>query len=253
MENKKDIRIERLEKLKQATIINFTENINYNNKLELYDTLIENVFNGNFNDIFLSNYVDSSDKEVFDLASKYKSLCFYEGDSSYWLDSVEGVYLSDLDLVTAKILDNYDFLLKLSKEGKEESLKELLKFQKTDIFSGRTIIDYLRNVFINDDVLVNTIKSMSGKNDDYKDFTLEQKALLCLNPEGVLYKTNEDNSVELIPSDKLLSEVKISLLGEDNPNFHLGDALKHMSIEDFDDIINNIYTTYQEGNNINKK
>lgn len=251
MENKKDIRIERLEKLKQATIINFTENINYNNKLELYDTLIKNVLSGNFNDIFLSN--NENDKETFELAQKYSSLCFYEGDSSYWLDSVEGVYLSDVDLVTAKILDNYDFLLRLAKEGKEESLKELLGFQKTDIYSGRTIVDYLRNVFINDDVLVDIIKAMSDKNSSYKEFTTEQKALLCLNPEGVLYKTNEDNSVELIPSDRLLSEVKISLLGEDNPNFHLGDALKHMSIEDFDDIITGIYRNYQEGVNTSKK
>ena len=251
MENKKDIRIERLEKLKQATIINFTENINYNNKLELYDALIKNVFNGNFNDIFLSN--NEYDEETFKLAQKYSSLCFYEGDSSCWLDSVEGVYLSDVDLVTAKILDNYDFLLRVAKEGKEDALKELLSFQQTDLYSNRTIIDYLRNVFISDDVLVDTLKAMSDKNSSYKEFTAEQKALLCLNPEGVLYKTNEDNSVELIPSDKLLSEVKISLLGDDNPNFHLGDALKHMNIEDFDDIITGIYRDYQEGVNTSKK
>ena len=250
MENKKDIRIERLEKLKQATIVNFTDKINYNNNLDFYDTLLENVFSGNFDDIFLSDNVSKDDKEIHDLARKYSSLCFFKGDYSYWPDSVEGVYLSDLDLVTTKLLDNYDFLLKVAKESGEDSLKQLLEIQHTSLFDDKVVIDYLRNSFVNDDVLISTLKSMS---DSYKNFSSEQKALLCLHPEGVLYRVNEDNSVENIPVGDLISKIKIALLGDDNPNFHLENALEHLKIDDFDEIIETINEDNKKETGVGKK
>lgn len=241
MENKRDIRIERLEKLKQAIIVNFTDKIDYNNRIDLYDTLLEKVFAGSFDDMFLSDYVDKNDKDIFELARKYNSLCFFEGDSIYWVDSVEGVYLSDLDLITIKLLDNYDFLLRIAKENGEDSLKQLVELQETEVFEDKIIVDYLRNSFVSDDILIDTIKAMSNPNGDYKDFSNEQKALLCLYPEGILYRVREDKKVESVPVSNLISKIKIALLGEDNGNFHLGDSLKHLSIDDFNEIIINMY------------
>ena len=251
MENKS---IERLNKLKQATILNFTDKIDYSNRLDLYDTLLENVFNGNFDDIFLTDNVDESNrKELLELARKNSSVCFFQGNPVYWADSVEGVYLSDVDFVTVKILDNFDFLIKLARDGGEEALKQLVRFQKTEFFEDKVIIDYLRNSFITDDILVDTIKSMSKRNGDYKDFSDEQKALLCLYPEGVIYKTKEDGNIEKIPVSKIISEVKISLLGEDRDDYHLGDSLKHMKMEDFEDIINKVYEDYKKESSTGKK
>lgn len=251
MENKSDIRIERLEKLKQATIVNFTDEIDYSNRLDLYDTLLSNVFKGSFDDDFLSKYVSKDDKDVFELARKYKSLCFFEGNQIYWIDSIEGASLADYDLITIKLLDNYDFLLRIAKENGEDSLKQLIKLQQTDSFNDKVIIDYLRNSFINDDILVDTIKSMNSN--DYKDFTDEQKAILCLYPEGILYGVDKDNSIYNIPVDNLISKIKIALLGEDNDNFHLGDALIHLNIDDFNDIIGNVYDDYKKESNTSKK
>ena len=248
MEKVKDIRIERLEKLKQATIVNDGAKINFNNKLELYDSLLDEVFKGNFDDIFLTNKLDNLNSEerakIFDLARRYKALCFFEGDSVYWLDSVEGVYLSDLDLVTTKILDNYDFLLDLANKGGEDALIELSKFQNTDMYYQKAIIDYLRNTFINDDILINTIISMSGKDDKYKSFTTQQKALLCLDPEGVIYKSDKD-SIEMINPNELIKKIKINFLGEDNDNYHIENALKQMNLEDFNELVNPVYESYQ--------
>lgn len=251
MENKS---IERLNKLKQATILNFTDKIDYNNRLDLYETLLKNVFDGNFDDVFLTDNVDEDNRDkLFDLARKYKFLCFFQGNPSYWFDSVEGVYLSDVELVTLKILDNYDFLIKLGKNCGEEALKQLVRFQKTDSFEDKVIIDYLRSGFINDDILADTIKSMSDKNGDYKDFSDEQKAYLCLYPEGVIYTVKEDESIEKIPASKIISGVKISLLGEDKEEYHLGDALKHLSMEDFEDIITKIYFDNKKESDTSKK
>lgn len=253
MENKKDIHTERLEKLKQATIINYNAVINYDNRLDLYYIMFNSLLNGELDDVFLSDNVSSDDKEAFELARKYSSLCFYKGDASYWTDSSEGAYsIDDPDTPATKILDNYDFLLKMAKESSEDSLKELVEFHKTDSFKAKAIIDHLRTLFINDDKLISTIKSMSDKNGSYKDFSVEQKALLCLQPEGVIYNVNNGEE-EDISASELISKIKIGLLGEDNPNFHLGDALKHMNIEDFKDIIYSIYIDDYRENNVSKK
>ena len=242
MENKRDIHTERLEKLKQATILNYTDRINYDSKTDLYYTMLNSLINGELDDVFLSNNVSVKDKDIFQLVQKYMSLCFYEGDISYWTESVDGIYSTeDLESVVKKILDNYDFLLRLAKETSEASLKELVEFHKTDTFRDEVIIDLLRGRFRNDERLIETIDFMSDENGPYKDFTIEQKALLCSQPEGVIYKKNSNGDKETIPASELLSEIKIGLLGEDSPSFHLGDALKHMNIEDFKEIIYNIY------------
>lgn len=247
-----NILVDRLEKLKQATIINNTEYIDFDDNLDFYDTLLEETFNGDFDDIFETKQLDglSEDekKKAFEIARKYKSLCFFGGDSNYWADSIEGVYLSDYDLICMRLLDNYDFILGLSKTD-EESLKTLVELQKTEVFSQKSIIDYLRNVFVNDEVLTSSIKRISN---DYKDFTSEQKALLCLYPDGVLYKVKDDNEVEDIPSSELLRVIKINLLGTDDDNFHLGDALKHLNISDFEDIINFTFNSYQNESSSHK-
>ena len=88
---------------------------------------------------------------------------------------------------------------------------------------------------------------------DYKDFTDEQKAILCLYPEGILYGVDKDNSIYNIPVGNLISKIKIALLGEDNDNFHLGDALIHLNIDDFNDIIGNVYDDYKKESNTSKK
>ena len=240
-----NILVDRLEKLKQATIVNDAEYIDFNDDLEFYDTLLEKTFNGSFDDLFLTNQLDElseeDKKKAFEVARKYKSLCFFGGDSNYWADSIEGVYLSDYDLICMRLLDNYDFILGLSIND-EESLKTLVELQQTEVFSQKSIIDYLRNVFVNDKVLKDSIRRISN---DYDEFTVEQKALLCLYPDGVLYKVDENDNIENISNSELLREIKISLLGTDDDNFHLGDALKNLSDDDFEDIINYIFNSYQ--------
>lgn len=242
---KREIRRARLEALKQATIINYGAEINYDGGLDLYETMVEHVFNGDLDDMFIVSEDVLNREETLKLARKYSSLCFYQGNIDYWLDSVEGISLMDPELVSLKILDNYDFLIRLAQNG-EEPLKQLVNFKNTDFLGDKIIIDYLRTSFATDEILIDTIKSMSDKFGDYKEFSDEQKALLCMYPEGVLYRENEKGEYENIPSKKILSAIKINLLGEDNENFHLGDALQHLSMDDFEDIINKVYEDHKK-------
>ena len=239
-----NILVDRLENLKQATIITDAENIDFEDDLSCYDTLLDKVFNGSYDDVFLTNKLEGLSEEerdkAFETARKYKSLCFFGGEFSYWLDSIEGVSLSDYDLVSMKLLDNYDFILGLSIED-EDVLKELVKLQKTKTFEQKVIIDYLRGVFENDDVLKNTIKEMSNLN----DFTEEQKAILCLYPEGVIYRKNSDNEISMIPINEIFSKIKMNLLGEDSDSFKIDESLRKINNDVFESIIGNIYDEYK--------
>ena len=251
-EVRKDIKTERLEKLRQATIVNYGEIVDFDSNLGLYESMIEHLLKGDYDDIFLTESLNECEnkKEVFELARKYSSLCFYRGDSSYWLDSIEGVVLSDPRLVSLKLLDNYDFLLRLAANGKEDALKELLTLQKYNDYDGNSMIDHLRNTFINDNVLENTIIEMSSEDGVYKDFTDSEKSLLISYPEGVIYTVEEANKYRKIKVVDITKKIKDYLTaGEDNmlDDEGLRKVLHSLNDMEFDEIINNITMDYQMG------
>ncbi|MBQ9018869.1 MAG: hypothetical protein IJ097_00980 [Bacilli bacterium] len=228
----KKIYIEQLKNFKDAMIINHLAELDLDNSLEFYNSMLKEIFNGSFNDIFISDNLDDDNKyEILDLVQQYSSLCFYLGEFDNWTDSIEGVSLSDLDLITIKLLDNYDFLIKIAKDGGETALKFLTLFQGTDLFQKGSIIAVLRNMFYNDDILEDIIIDMANVDGTYKDFSDKQKLVLCNYPEGVLYEI-KSNNVNKIDVNKLINRI--------------GDDLKDFDITDFKEVIEDIYTKYQE-------
>lgn len=237
-----DIRIKRLEKLKDAMILNNLSEVNLDNLYELYDSMLYKVFSLEFNDIFLSDYLNDNNRdELLGLVSKYNSLCFYLGEFDNWIDSIEGVSLSDLDLVCMKLLDNYDYLIRLALNGGEDVLKFLSKFSGTPMFKRGAIIAILRSSFYNDDVLENILIEMSKNNGKYKDFNDKQKIVLCNYPLGVLYKVNNDN-VEIVSSDELKKLVIKGFIGSSDENYDINT----IDMSSFEQIISSIYTDYYE-------
>ena len=249
----RDEKIDRLEKLKQATILNYGEGIDFNNEIELYENMLIHVFNGDFNESFLTDYIDEvDDKEsVIKLANKYMSLCFYQGSFEYWLDSIEGVSLSDLDIISLKLLDNYDFLLRIANSGGEDALKELLKFQRNDAFEGESVIDHLRNVFDNDNVLEHVIIEMTRKDGAYSSFTDYQKIALCSSPSGIIFDVEGNKVYHTISIIDTLSLLKHYVLGDETDEYSDEDftkILKGMSKDEFEDILYMIQTANKEKN-----
>lgn len=237
MEN---LSIERLEKLKDVMILNNLAEVDLDNKSNYYDTLLYKTFNGEFDDSFLSNNLDGLNdterNEVLSLARKYNYLCFYLGEFENWVDSVEGVTLLDLDLISEKLLDNYDYLIKLALNG-EDVLKFLGKFQNNELFKKGSVIALLRNGFYNDDVLESILIEMSKADGNYKEFNDNQKIILCNYPLGVLYRVvGEDTNI--ISLEELKKMITIKLIGEEDSSFDIG------SIEDseFEEVISSIYT-----------
>lgn len=231
----KDIYIKQLNNFKDAMIINNLAELDLDNSLEFYNSMLKNVFDGSFDDIFISDNFDDIDNdekfEILDLARKYQFLCFYLGEFDNWADSIEGVSLSDLDLISMKLFENYDFLIRIAKNGKEEALKFLTSFQGTELFQKGSIIALLRNMFYDDDILEDIIVDMANKNGSYKEFSDKQKLVLCNYPEGILYEV-ESKKVNRIPVGSLISSI--------------GEDLKDIELNDFKEKIEDIYTKYQE-------
>lgn len=211
MEN---IFVKRLFVLKDALIINHLAEINDPRDIESYELLVEKTFDGEFDDIFVSSNLDglSTDerKQVFDLSREYaKTLCIY----SDLINSCEGVTNDDYDLVTARVLDNYDYVIRLARNGGKEVLDFLKKFEGSEFASKGAIIALLRKGFSDDDTLETLLIELSKEDGKYKDFTITQKIMLCEYPEGTLYKRDDNGNVSFIPSSELKSSF-LRLVGE---------------------------------------
>lgn len=249
-----DISIKRLEVLKDAMIMNHLTEIDFNSKEErvlAYEKLLrKTIIEGKFDNILLSEYLDGVDAserfEILYLSKKYSSLCFYHGDFNNWVDSVEGVTLSEPNLVAEILLNNYDYLIRLAKNGGVEVLDFLNKFSSYEEFRKGSVIALLRPGSTKnssyDDILETILIELSKKDGKYKDFTDTQKIIMCDNLENVLYRKNDNNEYEIIP----VKELKESILGDDD--FPIKDIDSKM----FRDIIEGIHsyigygTTYKK-------
>lgn len=212
---KKDISIKRLKVLENAMILNHLTEIDFNSNEErslAYETLLsKTIIEGKFDDIFVSDELeglDNSEKEkIFDLSRKYSSLCFYRGDIDYWLDSVEGITLGNENTTAEILLSNYNYLIRLAKNGGEEVLKFLNKFNSNESFDNCSIIASLLLRFANEDILEKVLIEMVSENGLYKNFTDTQKIIMCDSPDGILYKENESGSIELISCEGIISKM----------------------------------------------
>ena len=189
------------------------------------------------------------------LARKYNSLCLYDGNFDYWQYSVDGV-TSGPSMIVALILSNYNYLIKLAKDGGEDVLRFLNKFQGSGIFDDDAVITRLRNSSYDDSVLEDVLINMSKEDGIYKDFTDSQKLVLCNHPNGILYKDKEDEPFEMVDVKKLKMRIQIQCISLSLINMaiilNLEISIYHLS--SFEDIISRIYMEFNKDNyNVYKK
>lgn len=250
MTKKGDIQVsaKRLEQLKQATIINYLAYIDLDNDLDLYDTMIHLFIDGKLDNAFYSPMFDNMERskkmELLELGRKYASLCFFGGNPSYWTDSIEGLSLKDYDLICMKILDNFNYLLEIARDGGVEALEQLKRFQSTKLFSDNIVIDYLRGKFDNDELLKQAIIDVSKKDGDYQGFSDIQKAIMFVYPDGVLYEGEGDEKKRLSIS-KLMEKVDDKISSNKSYSPMIFPSFNH-SLKDslFEEIITDIYMDY---------
>ena len=247
--------MKRLKKLEQSTIINYYHEVNLSkdgsndNSIELYEVMFQHLLNGDFDDIFPSKYLIGMDleekNEIFRLALKYSFLCFYHGDPSYWIDSIDGVSLSDIDLVSIKLLDNFDYLLSLSKVGGENLLEQLAQIQKCENYSNSSLIDQLRNRFLDDDILRNVLLELPKKDSVFSGLTFSKKGILLNYPLGTLYYEDEEGKYHISQDDSFVKEISFKVFGDEDRNIHpLKEVSRVLSDGEFEEMISDISSRY---------
>ncbi len=241
-----EVSAKRLENMKQATIVNYLSDIDLDNDLDLYDTMIHLFVDGTLDYAFYSPIFDKMNaddrKKLFKMVRKYISLCFFDGNPNYWTDSVEGISLLDSDFICMKILDNYHYLLELAKDGGEELLKQIKEFQLTDLFSNSVMIDYLRNTFDDDELLKKRLLDVCLEDESYQGLTSQQKAILFRYPVGVLYTVDDKNQKKLLTSDYLKNEIiKRISSSQDLTSMSLKDVVSILGNSNFEEIVSDIY------------
>lgn len=239
----------RLQKLKDSTLMKYLAEIDLDSEIDLYDTMITHFCKGDLDDEFLisSTVLDGVSLEekrmIMALARKYQGLCFLDENPDNWLDSVENILIYDYDFVAFRIFENYELLLRLTKSGNSAVLEQLDKFKKYDGFDNSSVIEYLKNNFLNDKVLEDVIINMSS-NKDFDVFDDQQKAVLLSYPKNVLY-TDFENEYVLTEPLVLANKICTSIVGEDlsaleGDNFNIFETLQFYGIEKFTDVVINI-------------
>ena len=229
----------RLENLKQSTILRYSEDINFDNEADLYQSIIVHLVQGDFNDNFYSLHLENIEKEererIMSLVNEYSFLCFHDGNHECWTDSVMSIPLLDYEYICTIILDNFNFLVELAKNGGKDTLDLLVKFSSNSDYNSSSVIDYLRNSFIDDNILENIIIDMSKKDSLYNIFSPNELSLLCTVPLGVLYFYDND-SIDFSSPILLAREIYRRETGEEENDFK--EIIKYfINDEEFDNTI----------------
>ena len=247
----------RLEDLKQETLLRYFDYIDFNNEMDLYDVMIRAIAKGDLIDYYSSPVFNDLNKdEINEIKKSFQenqSLCFYDGDINYWLDSLEGVTLQDFDLSLIKLLDHFDFLMELIKEQKNNAISLLKSFQKSNIFQSNSVIDTLRNTFGDDGALKKCIYEVSREDSLYRGLNGEEKAILFTYPNHILYEKVDD---EVYVTDPFSLKKKITeFLGDDDLSkcSDLRDLLDVMGEDYFENTISNMYLDSLESERVSHR
>ena len=218
-QEKIDEGIKRLEKLKQETILRYTDEIDFDQDLSLYDVMISHFAKGDLDDAFDTSVCDgmtSQEKDkLFELTREFVGLCFSKGDVDYWLDSLEDTPVADYSLIAYSIFNSFDFLLGLAKEGGRDVLEQLVSLRASKDLRDVALVTYLSNTFIDDSVLSKVLLDMSKEDSYYKIFTDEQKGILLNYPEGTLYAYGDDEI--LVTSPLVLGVQMFNSVNDEEP------------------------------------
>jgi len=228
MKEKEKFWLTRIKLLEDATIINHCEEIDLNDKKNLYDYLINGVFSGEFDSIIPIESFENVDKEkqdkVFTMVREHSSLLLFSGNISSWDYSISGPYCEDYPYICMKLLDNYDFLLGLVEKGGEDVLNVLSSFQDGYIAEDNLVVEQLRNNFEDDNILEAVLLEMAKKDGQFKDLNNHQKELLCKYPNNVLYQRSGDE-YKLISTEELIHRMQLSYFGKSVSEY---DSFKEM-------------------------
>lgn len=200
-EKMEDIRFRNLQRLKDKLIDSYLEEINFDVDVDLYNRLVEHFVLGDLDDIYESMYLEDKTeeerKQILEIVHKYQDICFYNKNPNLWVESIDGVNLKDYPFIIYRLLENFDFLIRLYTSTNEESLKILEDYDQSPYYKKNlSIIESVKRNFINEDVLLKVLEQITRKDSNYSIFTENEIRTLLYYAEGVIYHIGE--KVELV-------------------------------------------------------
>lgn len=188
----KDFKI--VKKLKDIVILRYLDEINFDEGNSLYEVLLRHLFSGDLNKEYdcelLHKYSDYEKNEILNECNKYSHLCLIYNDYSKFDESVNS-HVDDKDFILLKLLENYDFIVRLYLDNKD-ILEELSKYENNLEVNSYSVIETLRSDFDNDEILIDCLSRMVSENKFYDMFSCERRSILYKYPLGLLY-IKEDN------------------------------------------------------------
>lgn len=231
----------KIDNLIQSVIVNYSQDIDFNNEIELYDRLIYLLTNGILNKEFDSDYLSKLDideeKKIFNIVRDYVPICFKDKYLYNWRKSCQDVISTDYRYICIRLIDNYDFLINLAVDGGENALRLLDNFSIYDVYRNYSVVEVLRNNYNSDDILKKIIIDMSSDNSKFNIFSLEQKALLCYYGPELLYSKRGDMVTFKAPSSIALELYRFVYKNDTKPTIdELRFYLKNIS--NFESVLN---------------
>lgn len=240
--------------LEEATILNYLDELDFtidsscDKQLIICDRLLFHFANGDFDKKFDSVYLeglsDDEKENIKNIVSKYRYLCFKDGNCEYWTDSIMGASLNEPVYISTRILDNYNFLVMLCRDGGENVLKFISKLYGKENNLDVSVIDRLRCNFYEDTILENILLQMSDSDNLFNIFNDSEKRLFLEFPQGVLYE-KDDETIKFISPIQLALGIYNKVTGEkydyngDVDSFRTS-FNKLRGIEEYNDIINTL-------------
>ena len=143
--------------------MNFKLDDDTSNDLYLCDVMIEHLAKGDLNDVYesdiLEGFKDEDKKKILDIVSSNCNICFVNNSSEYWLDSISYIEVNDYKFAVKKILDNFEFLLKICIQCGESKLKLLTSLNDEKVHFSQSIVDSIRDNFESDEEVINLLNS----------------------------------------------------------------------------------------------
>lgn len=247
--------------LKDTTILRYTKDIDFNDD-SFYLILLEHLLNGDLDDVYTNSILDNLSLEdknnvLFD-ARKFSHLIFVNGDYKKYDESIECPNTEEKDYLLIKILDNYDFLIRLIVFNKEIVLE--IEKNKNDLGYGYySVIEKLRNNFNNDEVLIEAMSRLIKEDKDHILFNSENRVLLYSYPLGVMFIKQNDKYRVFSPIEiasiiyNFSSKEKVSMEDINNNPLMIDHISKYLNdnLIDFKDTLINLCGRYCLEYNIN--
>ena len=182
-------------KLKDTVLLRFLDEIDLEDEDSLNLVLLKHLLNGELDDVYSNKYIcnlgESEKKELLNKSRNYIYLLFNSGDYKKYDESID-CPIDDKDFMLYRLLDNYDFLIRLVVNNRE-ILEELNKYKDSFDFNSFSVIETVRNSFNNDEILISSISKFIEEEKIYKLFDNDQRNVLYEYPNGVMYGLIDGN------------------------------------------------------------